>query len=240
MAALPYIQLYVADYLADTMHLTAEEHGAYLLLIMNYWQTGKPISEKRIQAITRVSNERITDVTETLQEFFNIDDDNVWHHGRIEAELEKVRSKSIKASVAGKKSAQKRWGNNKTVTSVITNVTKTLQPNDNHTDTDTDTDTDTENINKKTHAIAFDDFYKKYPVKKSKAVAAKKWKSLSDEKRRLAIDGIEKYKASVPEGISFVHPSTYLSQERWTDEITVEKSTNHAATNQSLSRRTIK
>ena len=47
MAALPYMQLYVADYLADTVHLDADEHGAYLLIIFNYWQTGKPIPESQ-------------------------------------------------------------------------------------------------------------------------------------------------------------------------------------------------
>lgn len=144
MAALPYMQLYVADYLADTMHLTVEEHGAYLLLIMNYWQTGKPIKQKRIQAITRINNERLTDVTETLQEFFNVDDSGVWHHSRIEADLKKVKSKSIKASEAGKKSALKRWGNNKKVTDVTTDVTETLQPKNNHTEADTNTDTNTD------------------------------------------------------------------------------------------------
>lgn len=87
MAALPYIQLYVADYLADTMHLTAEEHGAYLLLIMNYWQTGKPIPERRIPAITRVPNDRLTDVKRTLNEFFTVDEQSLWHHKRIEQDL---------------------------------------------------------------------------------------------------------------------------------------------------------
>jgi len=32
--------LFVADYRSKTSHLSAAQHGAYLLLIMHYWETG--------------------------------------------------------------------------------------------------------------------------------------------------------------------------------------------------------
>ncbi|TWC18139.1 uncharacterized protein YdaU (DUF1376 family) [Pseudomonas sp. SJZ085] len=107
MAALPYMQLYVADYLADTMHLTTEEHGAYLLLIFNYWQTGKPIPVSRLARITRLSNERWTDVERSLGEFFN-ERDNEWVHDRIERDLEAVRASQEQRIAAGKASAEAR------------------------------------------------------------------------------------------------------------------------------------
>ncbi|MED0528105.1 DUF1376 domain-containing protein [Escherichia coli] len=107
MAALPYMQLYIADYLADTMHLSAEEHGAYLLLMFNYWQTGKPIPKNMLAKIARLTNERWADVEPSLQEFF-CDNGEEWVHLRIEEDLASVREKLTKKSAAGKASVQAR------------------------------------------------------------------------------------------------------------------------------------
>lgn len=91
MAALPYMQLYIADYLADTMHLSTEEHGAYLLLMFNYWQTGKPIPKNRLAKIARVSDSRWAELETALSEFFE-DDGDSWVHLRIERDIETVVS----------------------------------------------------------------------------------------------------------------------------------------------------
>ncbi|EPU6501734.1 DUF1376 domain-containing protein [Escherichia albertii] len=107
MSALPYMQLYIADYLADTMHLSTEEHGAYLLLMFNYWQTGKPIPKNRLAKIARLTNERWVDVEPSLREFF-CDNGDEWVHLRIEEDLASVREKLTKKSAAGKASVQAR------------------------------------------------------------------------------------------------------------------------------------
>lgn len=157
MAALPYMQLYVADYLADTAHLTTEEHGAYLLLLFSYWQTGKSLRGDRLASVARLSNERWNDVEPTLKEFFHVDE-GMWMHFRVEADLEKVDSKSKKNSDAGKASAKAKAlakqalkettstnAPSPVITNAPTNVEQTHQRNGNHARSgDTDTDTDTE------------------------------------------------------------------------------------------------
>lgn len=108
MAALPYMQFYVADYLADTMHLEAEEHGAYLLLLMNYWQTGEAIPKSRLQRIARVTcNERWASVQQALSEFFD-DNGTHWFHHRVERDLDSVMEIQRQRVAAGKASAEAR------------------------------------------------------------------------------------------------------------------------------------
>jgi uncharacterized protein YdaU (DUF1376 family) len=144
MAALPYMQLYVADYLADTMHLTTEEHGAYLLLIFNYWQTGKPIPVSRLARIARLSNERWTDVERSLNEFFN-ERSGEWVHDRIERDLEAVHATQSQRSAAGKASAEARAARAQARKTKAVNARSTpveIPLNEKSTIRDTDTDTD--------------------------------------------------------------------------------------------------
>lgn len=154
MAALPYMQLYVADYLADTAHLSTIENGAYLLLIFNYWQRGESFKAKderslngRLAAVARMSNEEWESVKESLAEFFEITPTE-WKHARIERDLESVNAKSEQAKAAGRASAAKKMsgavkdkpasgldlqgcGNGR-----LTDAQRSF----NHTDKDTDTD----------------------------------------------------------------------------------------------------
>ncbi|QFH71044.1 DUF1376 domain-containing protein [Enterobacter sp. E76] len=148
MAALPYMQLYIADYLADTMHLSTEEHGAYLLLMFNYWQTGRAIPKNRLAKIARLSNDRWSAVEPSLKEFFN-DNGIEWVQERIERDLEAVRSSVSQKSAAGKASARARKAKKTTESERVDNdrstgvgVPSEQGANGNSTNKDPDIDTD--------------------------------------------------------------------------------------------------
>lgn len=109
MAAPPYMPLYVADYLADAAHLSTLAHGAYLLLLMTYWQRGKalPDDDRKLAKIARLSDEEWLALRPDVAEFFQAIDGQWWHK-RVEGELESLRSKSLKAQAAGRTSAERR------------------------------------------------------------------------------------------------------------------------------------
>lgn len=228
MAALPYMQLYVADYLADTAHLTTEEHGAYLLMLFSYWQTGKPLRADRLATVARMSNDRWNSVENTLSEFFNTDvNPGCWTHLRVEADLHQVASKSTQASDAGKKSALARARAKQALqTDVSTSVATKPQRNANHTDTDTDTEQnqDQKHLIKFDQKSAFEIFWKLYPRKVSKTPSMKKFMTKCKD-----AETFSKIIRSVGEHIegawslaemNFIpHAATWLNQERWNDEV---------------------
>lgn len=127
-----YIPMNVGDYLKDTTHLDTEGHGAYLLLMMNYWTRGYlPTDFKILLFITRMSSRKIHKLEKIMSEFFycteieqhllsanqslettkdvteNTKNVKVFKHKRLDIELEKANNKRDLA----KKSAEKRWGN---------------------------------------------------------------------------------------------------------------------------------
>lgn len=109
MAAIPFMPLYVAEYLADAAHLSTLEHGAYMLLIMNYWQRAEPLpdSDRKLARLARLSDEQWLSIRDDIADFFTIAD-GLWKHGRIEHELDKARGKLEQARNAGKASAKSR------------------------------------------------------------------------------------------------------------------------------------
>jgi uncharacterized protein YdaU (DUF1376 family) len=211
MAALPYMPLYVADYLADTAHLSTEAHGAYLLLIMNYWQRGEalPSEDRKLARIARMTDGEWAGVKEDLFEFFTQEND-FWVHGRIEAELAKVREKSEKASSAGKASAQRRSNERST------DVQRTF----NHTDTDTDTDTEKKETTRAVRAdnpSGFIEFWAQYPNRIGRGAAVKAFvKARSKADQATIMAGLARY-AAKQDDRPWCNPATWLNQERWLD-----------------------
>lgn len=104
-----YMPFYISDYLADTAHLSTTAHGAYLLLILNYWQRGKPLpgDDRKLAAISRLSSDQWALVSDDLAELFHVTDGE-WRHKRVDAELAKARAKIDAAKKAGKASAERR------------------------------------------------------------------------------------------------------------------------------------
>lgn len=105
--AVPYMPLYVSDYLADTAHLSTEEHGAYLLLIMTYWQRGGalPNDPRKLSRIAGVSLKKWNAMSGAILDFF-IPKGNELFLQRCEIELNKLRDKSLKKRNGGLARAQ--------------------------------------------------------------------------------------------------------------------------------------
>jgi uncharacterized protein YdaU (DUF1376 family) len=98
-----WMPIYWGDYLRDTMHLSTEEHGAYLLLLAHYWTQGGPFTDdqRSLKSVTKMTAKRWQKVRPILATFFVVEDGK-WRHKRVDVELQRATDITIARQKAGK------------------------------------------------------------------------------------------------------------------------------------------
>lgn len=129
-----WMPFYIGDYLADTMHLTRDQHGAYVLLIFAYWRRGSqlPDDDAQLAAIARATLAEWRRLRIVIAPFFQISG-GLWRHNRIEREIKRSESIQKKRSISGANGAAIRWEghgktNGKRIASAMANASQIDAP----------------------------------------------------------------------------------------------------------------
>jgi uncharacterized protein YdaU (DUF1376 family) len=214
--AQPFMQLYVADYLADTTDLTCEEHGAYLLLLLTMWRHGAklPNDPQKLARIIRVSPKKWAAIWAQIGRFFVVDGDTI-SNKRLTREHQKAEEKSESRADAGRKGGQA-----KALKDKDTGLAKasflpchSLEP-----------EPDNREVRElsKLNSCPFSDFWAAWPNKVSRKNAEAAWAKLSPADRadamRLAVPWFNAWRIANPQA-SPIHAATFLNAKRWQDEL---------------------
>ena len=212
-----YFQHNIADYRKDTMHLSLLEHGCYRQLLDQYYLNEQPLPldlDNLMRVICARSEDEKQAIQNVLKDFFDKTESG-YVHRRCESEISAFHDKSVAAS----KSAKSRWDSERNANAMQTHSDR----NANHKPL-TINHKPLTNINT---LGDFDLFWQAYPRKIGKAAAIKSW-----EKLKPNIDDCLKaiaWQSETPQwfknnGQFIPHPATWLNQQRWMDEPTLEAS----------------
>jgi uncharacterized protein YdaU (DUF1376 family) len=211
MAEFPALPLFTDAYLSDTRHLSAAQHGAYLLLLMTAWRMpdcALPDDDDtlaRWACMDRRTWERNKPV---VMAFWTRSEDAKWRQGRLLDERKYVADKSNKNSGA----AKARWLKNKKPDHANA-LPDRCQP-----DAPTPTPTPTPKP-LKGYDPPFEKFWSAYPKNgASKSESFKAWQkaigSADPETITNALPNFVRYLAA--SDTPTAHATTWLNQQRWT------------------------
>ena len=220
----PYMQLYVADYLGDTRHLTTEQHGAYLLLLMTMWRSDGVLSDDpaKLARIAGLTVARWNKISDDVLAFFTPCDGG-FTQGRLVAELTIADEKSEKRSLAGKAGARaKALKSNKVAVANAARMPKHLPEPEPEREANASLTT----LAKPTQteiARAFLAFWSAYPRKKSKEAAAKAFaaamKRIPDaDPLAVILAGLQRAMPGWDEPTFIPYPASWLNAGGWDDE----------------------
>jgi len=234
-----YYKFNIADWSLHTAHLSPVEEAIYFRLINYYYDTEKPIPYETQPVIRRLRLEtESAAVSVILDEFFTLKDGN-WFHSRCEKEIKDFKKKAKANKVNGAKGGRPRKDKGLESNPEITQVVSENNPNTTLTTNHKPLTNNHKPVIKDIPHLenAFDIFYKSGLVKKSKMSALKKFKSLVKEMKCDPMEFAELLKSDIQYrinnnqfGIDKLHPSTYLTQQRWTDEHETAKANDNGFT----------
>lgn len=224
----PFMQLYVADYLGDTRHLTTEQHGAYLLLLMTMWRADGvlPNDDKKLARIVGCTSSRWARIKDEVLEFFVLED-GVLTNARLKLELKKASEKSNQRAEAGSRGGKAKAL--KTHKVDVANATDLLchssepEPESEREAIASLIIAHPRSIKRTPSPSEFAAFWAAYPKRVGKDAAAKAFaKAMSriteDDPLSVILAGIERALPGWEDAQFIPHPTTWLNQGRWEDE----------------------
>lgn len=218
MSERPFMQLYVSDFIGDTLHLSTEQIGAYMLLLMAMWNAGGklPNDDAKLARVARLSVKKWKAISADLMPFFTVDGDAIGHN-RLTKELQKSESKSQSRASAGAEGGRAKALKDKDAR--VANATPAPQ----HLP---DTIYNSSSLrSEETHAqkiasfkVEFDrEFWPLYPNKIGKPEGLKSFvKARSKADLEMIMAGLRRYVAKTDDR-AWCNPATWLNQERWGD-----------------------
>jgi len=197
MAKDPAVLFYTSDFLSGTFTMTNEQVGKYIRLLCLQHQKGK-LSEKDMLSICSA---------------YDVD---IWDKFKIE-DGSFINERMYNEAIRRQKFSESRRNNAKSPKNDSTSKAYAK-----HMETETETITDTKTINKtkaKIHDWQFEQWWLLYDYKISKDKAQKSWNKLNEQEKDLALQTVTLYVESTPDKSFRKHPTTYLNQKSFNDEI---------------------
>jgi uncharacterized protein YdaU (DUF1376 family) len=223
----------IGDYRRDTAHLSLLEHGVYRQLIDTYYLNEQPIPADLVQVcrklLARTDEERRA-VELVLNEFFTLTEQG-WVHTRCDAELAAYHERAEKARENGRKGGRpvthpEPDGNQ---SGIPMGTESGGEPKANHKPETNNQKPETKTTAARQAAPVdmdlFLGFWSQYPRKVAKPEAVKAWVKLKPDAdlADAIMAGLRKAKASrdwlKDDGQYIPHPSTWLNQRRWEDQL---------------------
>jgi len=223
MAEFPALPLFTDAYIADTAHLTNEEHGVYLRLLMFAWRTeacALPDNDARLALMVGVTKGKWNKMKPTIMSFWRLSDEG-WTQKKLTSQRAFVSKQREQKRIAGEASAKAR-----ALKSLDTSSTAVDPPLPTAPQQPKPIPITTVKRVTKVTPVAFEDFWNQYPhrggAKKGKKEALRVYTRQMNAgiSEQTMVNGAIRYSgdAQVLDGRG-KGPEPWLNQQCWEDEI---------------------